>query len=255
MGLVEDFILKIKQKEGFRFDGQVAEFMGIDRRVLANYKHSNNLPFKLQEWYCDKYDVKLKDFHEDIEITNRNINIKKEDGVVDARYIIDLQKDKIQNQTIEIEELKSALEHKEAESTHWDLLDFDFYVEIQLYMKNMKFSRVVNEVTNIEEQSKKLGYTVEKLKSLWDVGAKYNFDGEIPLKKILDQNTVKDINEKTKIFPAIFKTLKSIVGHHYIPIPVVYLHKKGNKIPAISYNKVKWSEMKVYSKVEYLKIN
>lgn len=255
MGSVAEFIERIKQREGFKFDGQVAELLNVDSRQLATYKSRNSLPNKYQEWYCRKYDVKLKDFHEDIEITNRNINIKKEDSVVDARYIIDLQKDKIENQTIEIEELKSALEHKEAESTHWDLLDFDFYVETQLYMKNMKFSRVVNEVTNIEEQSKKLGYTVDKLKSLWDVGTKHNFDGELPLKKILDQNTVKDINEKTKTFPAIFKTLKSIVGHHYIPIPLIYIHKDGSKIPAICYNKVKWSEMKVYSKVEYLKIN
>ena len=105
MGLVEDFILKIKQREGLRFDGQVAEFMGIDRRVLANYKHSDNLPFKLHEWYCDKYDVKLKDFHEDIELVNKNINIEKEDSVVDARYIIDLQKEKIEIQQAEIKRL------------------------------------------------------------------------------------------------------------------------------------------------------
>jgi len=87
MGLVDDFILTIKKKEGFRFDGQVAEFIGIDRRVLANYKHNKSLPYKLQEWYCDRYDVKIKDFHKEIELTNTDIQIKGDDSM-DARYVL-----------------------------------------------------------------------------------------------------------------------------------------------------------------------
>ena len=60
------FISAVKEREGLKFDGQVAELMNIDRRILANYKHKASLPFKLQEWYCKKYDIPLKDFHKDI---------------------------------------------------------------------------------------------------------------------------------------------------------------------------------------------
>ena len=109
MGLVDDFILTIKKKEGFRFDGQVAEFIGIDRRVLANYKHNKSLPYKLQEWYCDRYDVKIKDFHKEIELTNTDIQIKGDDSM-DARYVIDLQRDKIENQQQEINRLTAIVQ-------------------------------------------------------------------------------------------------------------------------------------------------
>lgn len=162
------------------------------------------------------------------------------------------QKEKIQRQAVEIDELKFALEHKEAESTHWNMIEFDFYVETKLKMKKMKFSRIINEVTNLKTQSQRLGYSVKEMESLWSIGKELKYDKDIPLRKILDEETIKDINEKTRTFPSIFNTLKAIVGHHYIPMPVIYLHKNGSKIPAISYNKVNWLDMKVYSKVEYL---
>lgn len=191
--------------------------------------------------------------NEPIKLIN-NFDVKKEETDMDARYLIELQRDKITYQEEEISKLKKQIQAKEAESTHWDMLEFDYFVETKIYLKNMIFGRTINEVTNLELQSQKLGYTVDELKELWDVGNSYMFDSELPLKKILDYETLKDINEKTRTFPAIFNTLKNIVGHHYIPMPVVYLHKNDNKVPAISYNKIKWSEMKVYSKVEYIKV-
>ena len=254
MGTVKDFIMSIKLKEGYKFDHQVAELIDVDPAKLANWKSRESLPTSYQKWYCDRYDIEIKDFHKEITLTNTDIQLKGDDSM-DARYVIDLQKEKIERQTVEIESLKSALEHKEAESTHWDMLKFDYYVETKIHLKNMVFSRTINEVTNLELQSQKLGYTVDQLKEMWDVGNLYMFDSELPLKKILDNETLKDINEKTRTFPAIFNTLKSIVGHHYIPMPVIYVHKDGSKVPAITYNKVKWSEMKVYSKVEYIKVD
>ena len=95
------------------------------------------------------------------------------------------------------------------------------------------------------------GYYVE-LKSLWDIGTKHYYNEDIQFQKILDENTIKEINEGIKTFPTIFKTFKAMIGHHYIPMPVIYIHKNGSKIPAISYNKVSWTKMMVYAKVEYM---
>lgn len=254
MGTVKDFIDRVKQREGLKFDGQVAELLGIDRRILANWKSRESLPTSYQKWYCDRYDIKIKDFHKEITLTNTDIQLRGDESM-DARYVIDLQKEKIERQTVEIKSLKIALEHKEAESTHWDMLEFDYFVETKLHLKNMKFGRTINEVTNLKLQSQKLGYTVDEMKSYWDIGKEHLHNEDMPIRKILDENTCEDINEKSRTFPAIFSTLKNIVGYHYIPMPIIYLHKDGSKVPAISYNKVKWSEMKVYSKVEYLKVD
>lgn len=217
---------------------KISESTGVSRKTLYNYMNGEATS-----------DSKLKLIET---VYHNEINIKGENVVLNSKYIIELQNDKIKYQQKEIDELKTALINKEAEATHWDMLKFDYYVETKIYLKSMVFSRTINEVTNLEVQSQKLGYTVDELKELWDVGNSYMFDDELPLKKILDNETLKDINEKTRTFPAIFNTIKNIVGHHYIPIGVIYLHKDGSKIPAISYNKISWRTMKVYSKVKFM---
>ena len=217
---------------------KISESTGVSRKTLYNYMNGESTS-----------DSKIKLIET---VYHNEINIKGEDVVLNSKYIIELQKDKIAYQQNEIDELKTALVNKEAESTHWDMLKFDYYVETKLHLKNMTFARTVDEVTNLELQSKKLGYTVDELKSYWDIGKKHLFNEDLPIRKILDENTIKDMNEKTRTFPSIFNTLKSIVGHHYIPMPITYIHKNGSKVPAISYNKISWKNMKVYSKIEYM---
>ena len=63
---IKYFINAIKAREGFRFDKEIANFMGIDKYALANSKLRSQLPKGYVNWYCEKYDVPLKDFHKDI---------------------------------------------------------------------------------------------------------------------------------------------------------------------------------------------
>jgi len=158
MGSVREFIERIKQREGFKFDGQVAKILDVDSRQLATYKSRNSLPNKYQEWYCSKYDVKLKDFHEDIELVNKNINIKKEDSVVDARYIIDLQKEKIEHQQAEISRL-NAIVHKQKETINKPA--FHFKTKSIYDVKTNTFGK--SEVTGDTSMT---GYTTEYLSNL-----------------------------------------------------------------------------------------
>ncbi len=217
---------------------KISKSTGVSRKTLYNYMNGEATS-----------DSKLKLIEA---VYYDEINIKGEDVVLNSKYIIELQNDKIKYQQKEIDELKTALINKEAESTHWDMLEFDYYVETKIHLKDMTFARTINEVTNLKKQSEKLGYTLDEIKSFWDVGVKHKHNESLPIRKILDESTIKDINEKTRTFPAIFNTLKSIVGHHYIPVPVIYIHKNGSKVPAISYNKISWKNMKVYSKIEYM---
>jgi len=158
MGTVAEFIKRIKQREGFKFDGQVAEILDVDSRQLATYKSRNSLPNKYQEWYCSKYDVKLKDFHEDIEIVNKNINIEKEDSVMDARYIIDLQKEKIEHQQAEINRLNNIV-HKQKETKNKPA--FHFKTKVVFDPKTKMFGK--NKVTGDTSMT---GYTREFLSNL-----------------------------------------------------------------------------------------
>ena len=156
MGTVKDFINKVKQREGLKFDGQVAELLGIDRRILANWKSRESLPTSYQKWYCDRYDVKIKDFHKEIELTNTNI--QKEDSIVDARYVIDLQREKIDDQQQEINRLTAIVQkNKEVKNKP----AFHFKTKCTFNPETKSFGN--NTVTGDTSMT---GYTEEELSNL-----------------------------------------------------------------------------------------
>lgn len=251
MSTVTDFINKVKLKEGFKFDGQVAELLGVDRRILANWKARESLPTKYQEWYCDRYDIELKDFRQEIKLTNTNIKLEGADDM-EARKIIELQEYKIESQAVEIRTLKNALKEKQAESTHWEQLEYHFICDVTLIRDGLKFGRVINSVTNFEEQSKTLGYTKNEMKKFWDIGIKHEELADHPIQQIINIETQKQIKKSISTLPILFDAMKAMVGDHYIPQPIVYIHKKGHSVGAIAYNKVEWKSMKVTSKVQFL---
>jgi len=250
MGIVDDFILSIKNREGLKFDGQVAELMNIDRRVLANYKHKESLPFKLQEWYCDRYEVEIKDFHKEIKLTNTDIQLKGDDSM-DARYVIDLQKEKIEHLSSEVAYLKKALKEKQAESTHWEELHYDFISEVTLKRNGLSFGRTIDSITGLDRLSEILGYSVGELEKYWSIGNFYDFKKH-PIDKIIDNKSIKEMDKQLTTLPYIFDSIKSMVGDHYIPQTLVYIHKNGNHIGAIAFAKVQWRTLKVTAKVQFL---
>ncbi len=173
---------------------------------------------------------------------------------VDASYIIELQKDKIQALKTKIDTLQDALESKQAESTHWNNLNFDYTATVQLTIENFKLSRKITKIDNLDIQSKYLGYSEEKLLELWQVN-KIVLQKDWLINQIIDKSSVDEMNKKIKTLPQVFDIVKNMVGNHYIPHPIIYIHKDGHRVPAISYNKIVWRDMVVYSKVEFLGVN
>lgn len=156
MGTVKEFIMSIKLKEGFKFDHQVAELIDVDPAKLANWKSRESLPTSYQKWYCDRYDIKIKDFHKEIELTNTNT--QKEGSIVDARYVIDLQREKIDNQQQEINRL-TAIVQKNREIKNKPA--FHFKRKCEYDYKNKSYGK--NIVTGDTSMT---GYTVEELSQL-----------------------------------------------------------------------------------------
>jgi len=73
-----------------------------------------------------------------------------------------------------------------------------------------------------------------------------------PIENIINSETQEEIQRQVSSLSMIFDALKSVGGNHYIPQPIIYKHKNGASVGAISYNKVKWSRLKVVSKVKFL---
>ena len=251
MGIVKNFIHSIKLKEGLKFDWQVAEFINVEPAKLANWKSRESLPTSYQKWYCDRYDIEIKDFNKEIKLTNTTIELEGDN--MDAKYVIELQKDKIDIQGQEIEVLKDALKEKQAEKTHWDMLQFDFKVKVKLIRKGFKIGRTIVDVDNMIILSDRTGFSVDELKEYYQLGKKYSQMDDHPINNIIDKESIKVLQEHTKSMPYIFESLKNMVGNHYIPVPVTYITKSGKGlVHTITYNKINWIDLTVDSKVQFL---
>jgi hypothetical protein len=199
-----------------------------------------------------KYDQIISGEGEKVVVAEKPIHITKGEEPVDASYIIDLQKDKIETQAIEIKTLKDALRKKQAESTHWESLEFDYIAETTLIRERLKFGRVIDKVTDIKKQSQVLGYTEDELCKMWDIGVKHVNMKEHPIEKIINAETQNEIQKTIFNIANFFDAMKAVVGDHYIPQPMIYVHKQGHNVGAIAYCKVEWLRMKVTAKVKFL---
>lgn len=252
MSTIEDFITRVKELEGLRFDGEVAKLMKMDRRTLATAKLRKALPIKYIQWYCEHYGIERSQF--ETHITSKPQ--KKETDKMSIALLqdhIELQKDKIASLEKENLKLKETLKNKIPESSHWNDLRFHYKTEVELHWTSFGvLGRTIWSVSNLKEQSKILGYSESKLKDMWDVGTKYKDTSKHPINKILHQDTKDELENIAKTLPAVFSAIKDMIGNHYIPTKLMFKCKDGSYVGAISYNKVDWRNQKVYSKIAFL---
>jgi len=171
---------------------------------------------------------------------------------MEAQRIIDNQERLINYQEKEIKSLKEIVNKKQAESTHWEALEYDFICNVTLYREGFRFGRIIDSVTDLDKQAKTLGYSSKEIESFWDIGKKHLKMQDHPIEAIINAETQKAIQKQIGTLPIIFDAMKTVVGSHYIPQPIIYKHKNGTNIGAISYNKVEWVDMKVVAKVKFL---
>ena len=222
---------------------EIASKTGLSRSTLYNWLEGGFIrernEFKILSMYSN-----------DIELTNTEIEIEGE-GEMDARYVIELQKDKIEHLNVEVDNLKTALKEKQAESTHWEELPYDFISNVTLMREGLTFGRIINSVSDLDRQSEVLGYSVSELEDLWSISTFYNFK-EHPIDEIISKETLKEIDKQMTTLPYIFDSIKSMVGDHYIPQPLLYISKNGDIVGAIAYAKVQWRTLKITAKVQFL---
>ena len=161
----------------------------------------------------------------------------------------------IEYQQKEIADLKKRVANHRAtpiQETVWNQLDFDFEAKVKLTFENFTMGRTILSISNIEIQSKILGYSLSELKNIYDINAHHKSSQKHPVDALLNTKTLKDIKHQIKSLPSLFESLKNMMGNHYIPQPLTYVCKNKSLINAIAYNKVNWKEKTVNSKIKFL---
>lgn len=233
MGVVENFISIIKKKEGFRFDKQVAEHIGVDNHSLANAKLRNKLPNNYIMWYCDKYDVPLDKFEQEIKLTSTNV--KKENDKM-YEFALKLAEEKIiyLEQTVEkLKQKNNTASNQTFESTDYDIITYQTY-EIENKTPYKYFSSY--EIVRWKDFCKKLGYVGQEAVEFHDyiqamnsdslddyTGKKFNWIDSQKHTAIMDHKYTENFFKNARL-----KQFINAVEIHTIN----YIHKDGSHVPA-----------------------
>ena len=218
----------------------ISKKTGVSRRTIYNWIKGARIGDRLGDKIYSVY-------NDDITITKTRINMSG-DTNVEAKYIIDLQKEKIERLEHDL------LKHKSTpiQETVWNQLDFDFEAKVKLTFENFTMGRTILSISNIEIQSKILGYSLSELKNIYDINAHHKSSQKHPVDALLNTKTLKHIKHQIKSLPSLFESLKNMMGNHYIPQTLTYIRKDKSLINAIAYNKVDWREKTVNSKIKFL---
>ena len=207
---------------------------GISRKSLYNWTKGSKPTIKSIE--------KLTSYYNKV-IENRSVKVDSS-GNIDKDYVIQLQKEKI-------ESLEKINKKNEMEKSIWDNIEHDAIFEVHLSYKKLKLYRTINIVTGLEILSKELGYSISELTNKYFcVGRAFEMRKH-PIDKIMTKETHDSLKIYSDNFKTLFKTMRGMVGDHYIPFNITYISKDGHKrLQASVYDKVYWSAMKIESKVK-----
>jgi hypothetical protein len=169
--------------------------------------------------------------------------------IIAQRETIELQKEKIKKLEADVKKHRT----NPVQSTHWDSLEYDFLVKVELSFKGLKIGRKIVEVENINILCQILGYSNKEMSDFFSIGTHYNDFDKHPIDTIITKESINVLDQKNKTLPLLFNQLKDMVGNHYIPIPISYIAKDNTIVHTISYNKVNWLKKTVESKVQILK--
>ena len=218
----------------------ISKKTNVSRKTLYNWINGGVIRTRSYEKVYNVY-------KQDIDLFNTDIPMKGNSNM-EAQYIIDLQREKIQRLESDLNKQKQ----QPLQNTVWDALEYDFYCECVLTFNGLKLGRTIKNLDKVSSFSSILGYTKNELVSFWNPDVYYsNFD-EHPINQIITIKTKTEMQKKSISLPTLFEQLKDMIGNHYLPMPITYIHKDGHSVHTICYNKVDWKNREVYSKIQVL---
>ena len=263
------FILnKIKLEQEIYSDAELAKIFDVSPAAVSNWKARKRMPMSIIQKYCKTYNTSVVDYIEEkssedgflkvykkdnIKIKNKKITIKdsEEKMNVDSQYIIDLQKDKIEQQQRELVILKNLIESQPLQKMKFDDVQAD--METTVEMKNIfslkPIERRIYNIKGLSLLSEKLNISPEDLRNQYFSENKWHITNEHPVDKIIDKESLSELKKMTRNLPTVLDSLKWVAGLHYMVTPVKYVVGE-NYCNTICYILLNWKTkpVKVLSK-------
>ena len=152
--IVNNNLESLKMHFKVNSDGELAEKLDTSYRAIAQWRWKNKIP----KWVLRKYDQIISGVGEKVVVEDKQIHINKGEQQVDASYIIDLQKDKIESQKKEIARLNTIVnQQKETKNKP----AFHFKTKVQFDSKTNTFGQ-----SKVSGDTSMTGYTPQFLSGL-----------------------------------------------------------------------------------------
>ena len=236
------FILnKIKLEQEIYSDAELAKVFKVSPAAVSNWKSRKRMPLSIIQQYCKTYNTSVADYidnkseesgflkvyNKKIELKNKNIKLKdnQTESEMDSQYIIDLQKDKIEQQEKELVMLKNILEQQPLQKMKFDDVQADMQTTVE--MKNIfslkPMERKIYNIEGIEMLAKKLNSSTDIIRNQYFSENNWHVTDKHTVDKIIDTKSLKELKRMTRNLPAVLDSLKWVAGLHYMVTPVKYV--------------------------------
>lgn len=238
----------------------ISKKSGISRGTLYNYKKGLH---KLRGKNREKIILAFKN---EIDISNNSFKLKggikldnqtitsvtsdSNENEIDAGYVLNLQKNEINRLREENIQLKKDVGKLESvgNKIFEDITEYDLKSSTVIkFVTPFKISRIIESTSGLDVLGQKLGYTEDEMSVFFMLGTEFTM-AKHPIITILHKETIGVIDGMIQTLPAIFNTLKNMIGNHYIPLPMTYIAKDGSHVQTMNYCNINWTTRRIVTK-------
>jgi len=207
----------------------VSKKTNISRKTLYNWINGGEVRKKS---YLKVYNI----YKQDIELTNTEIQLTKE-GNMEAQYIIDLQKEKI-------ERLENEIKNKNNYGPVYDTqadITFNFETKFNWSLKapGVKVKYLSQDSAYIPTMAKKLGYTESEIINFLQIDELVEYKDH-KIHKLRSEKQKKEMLGIMHNFMKAYNAIKVNTTMLVAEIPVLYNHKNGSVFKANVEYRVNW---------------
>ena len=218
---------------------ELSKRTGLSRTVFYKWKAGNfdNIQIKSVQAVADATKTNISIDGDNIEIVDDIIIEKENDMNVEASYIIDLQKDKIETLKKQVDLLKANSYLLDEIAFESEMPTFESWNEIQLLpfkLRNIKIS------DGFMELNQYLKCPEDIFIQAFKGGGKFHSMEEAPINKLFSKRSKGMFAQKIKDLPALVRQVKDLISNHSMNENVTY-EWEGNKVTTFVRTRIDFS--------------
>ena len=238
----------------------IADKAGVHRAQIHRWltedvgvPHSQSL-----QKIADALDYNIHHTTHSIEITKMEQMTSNRDQLVQSQQrTIELQDEKIISQQEAIQTLETGIQANPIERTIWDDInaDFEFEVAVKIRMTKLDIRKKYTVMGDLKALSEYTGYSTDELGVFYEIGkwhdssvAHAGEDGNI----LYSEGSTERLKNMSQIIIKSVGLFKAMVGEHYIPIPMTFITKDGQRKRSMSYSRLNIIKMQGSAKFVFI---